>query len=83
VPEPVDTQAAGPSLAELARAGAEILDAVERIETQAARGRATFADDELAQNAVIRIDVDLVWSAAQNDLPKLGAQIRAILNEIS
>jgi uncharacterized protein with HEPN domain len=25
------------------------------------------------------IDVDLVWSVAQNDLPKLGAQVRAIV----
>jgi uncharacterized protein with HEPN domain len=24
------------------------------------------------------IDVDLVWSVAQNDLPKLGAQVRAV-----
>jgi uncharacterized protein with HEPN domain len=28
------------------------------------------------------IDVDLVWSVAQNDLPKLGAQVRAIVNEL-
>ena len=96
----------------------DILDAVERIEAQAARGHAAFAGDELAQTAVIRwveiigeatrglteelrqahpqvpwrqmvamrnvlihgyfdIDVDLVWSVAQNDLPKLGAQVRA------
>jgi uncharacterized protein with HEPN domain len=102
----------------------DILDAIERIEAQAARGRATFAGDELAQNAVIRwveiigeaarglseelrqahpevpwrqmiamrnvlihgyfdIDVDLVWSVAQNDLPKLGAQVRAIVGELS
>ena len=98
----------------------DILEAVERIEVQAARGRSTFADEELAQTAVIRwieiigeaargvsaelrqeypevpwrrmvamrnvlihgyfdIDVDLVWSVAQNDLPKLEAQIRAII----
>jgi uncharacterized protein with HEPN domain len=98
----------------------DILEAVERIEVQAARGHATFVDDELAQTAVVRwveiigeaargltdelrqahpevpwrqivamrnvlihgyfdIDVDLVWSVAQNDLPKLGAQIRAIV----
>jgi uncharacterized protein with HEPN domain len=62
----------------------DILDAVERIEAQASRGRAAFAGDELAQTAVIRwvgidIDVDLVWSVAQNDLPKLGAQVRAIV----
>ena len=98
----------------------DILEAVERIEVQAARGRSTFADEELAQTAVIRwieiigeaargvieelrqaypevpwrrmvamrnvlihgyfdIDVDLVWSVAQNDLPKLAAQVRAIL----
>ena len=25
------------------------------------------------------IDVDLAWSVAQNDLPKLGAQVRAIV----
>ena len=29
------------------------------------------------------IDVDLVWSVAQNDLPKLGAQVRAIVEELS
>jgi uncharacterized protein with HEPN domain len=44
----------------------DILDAIERIEAQAARGRTTFAGDELAQN----------------DLPKLGAQVRAIVNEL-
>jgi uncharacterized protein with HEPN domain len=32
----------------------DILEAVERIEAQAARGRAAFADDELVQTAVIR-----------------------------
>jgi uncharacterized protein with HEPN domain len=98
----------------------DILDAVERIEAQAARGRASFAEDEVAQTAVIRwveivgeaarglteelrqahpevpwrqlvamrnvlvhgyfdVDVDLVWSVAQNDLPKLGTQVRAIV----
>jgi uncharacterized protein with HEPN domain len=98
----------------------DILDAVERIEVQAARGHVAFADDELAQTAVIRwveiigeatrglteelrrahpavpwrqmvamrnvlihgyfdIDVDLVWSVAQNDIPQLGAQVRAIV----
>jgi uncharacterized protein with HEPN domain len=102
----------------------DILEAVERIEAQAARGRAAFADDELVQTAVIRwveiigeatrgltddlrqthpevpwrqmvamrnvlihgyfdIDVDLVWSVARNDLPKLGAQIRAIADQLS
>jgi uncharacterized protein with HEPN domain len=102
----------------------DILEAVERIETQVARGRAAFADDQLAQTAVIRwveiigeaaravtdqlrqahpevpwrqmvamrnvlihgyfdIDVDLVWSVAQNDLSKLGAQVRAIVGELS
>ena len=102
----------------------DILEAVERIEEQATRGRAAFADDELVQTAVVRwveiigeatrgltdelrrahpqvpwrqmvamrnvlihgyfdIDVDLVWSVAQNDLPKLGAQIRAIVGELS
>ena len=29
------------------------------------------------------IDVDLVWSVAHNDLPKLGAQVRAIVGELS
>ena len=98
----------------------DILEAIERIEVQAARGRAIFAGEELAQAAVIRwieilgeaargvtaelreahpevpwrrmvamrnvlihgyfdIDVDLVWSVAQHDLPKLGAQVRAIV----
>jgi uncharacterized protein with HEPN domain len=29
------------------------------------------------------IDVDLVWSVAENDLPKLAAQIRAIVEEMA
>jgi uncharacterized protein with HEPN domain len=101
----------------------DILEAIERIEVQAARGRDAFAGDELAQTAVIRwveiigeaarglteelrranpevpwrqmvamrnvlihgyfdVDVDLVWSVAENDLPKLGAQIRAIVDQL-
>jgi uncharacterized protein with HEPN domain len=101
----------------------DILEAIERIEAQAARGRLTFAGEELAQAAVIRwieiigeaargvtaelreahpevpwrrmvamrnvlihgyfdIDVDLVWSVAENDLPKLHAQIRAIVDQL-
>ena len=101
----------------------DILESVERIETQAARGRAAFTDDEVAQSAVVRwveiigeaarglteelrqmhpevpwrqmvamrnvlihgyfdIDVELVWSVAENDLPKLAAQIRAIVEEM-
>jgi uncharacterized protein with HEPN domain len=100
----------------------DILEAVDRIEAQAARGRAAFAGDELTQTAVIRwievigeaargvsaelraghpelpwrqmvamrnvlihgyfdIDVDLVWSVVQNDLPKLAAQVRSIVDE--
>jgi uncharacterized protein with HEPN domain len=83
----------------------DILDAVERIEAQAAVirwveiiGEATRGlTEELRQahpqvpwrqmvamrNVLIHgyfdIDVDLVWSVAQNDLPKLGAQVRAIV----
>jgi uncharacterized protein with HEPN domain len=101
----------------------DILESIQRIEAQAARGRVAFADDELAQTAVVRwveiigeaarglteelrqahpevpwrqmiamrnvlihgyfdIDVDLVWSVADNDLPKLAAQIRAIVKEV-
>jgi uncharacterized protein with HEPN domain len=102
----------------------DMLEAIERIEAQAARGRSFLASEELAQAAVIRwieiigeaargvtdelreahpevpwrrmvamrnvlihgyfdIDVDLVWSVAQNDLPRLEAQIRAILSGMS
>jgi uncharacterized protein with HEPN domain len=32
----------------------DILESVERIEAQAARGRAAFTDDEVAQSAVVR-----------------------------
>jgi uncharacterized protein with HEPN domain len=101
-----------------------MLEAIERIEAQAARGRSFLTSEELAQAAVIRwieiigeaargvtdelreahpevpwrrmvamrnvlihgyfdIDVDLVWSVAQNDLPRLEAQIRAILSGMS
>jgi uncharacterized protein with HEPN domain len=28
------------------------------------------------------IDVDLVWSVAQNDVPKVGAQVRAIVESM-
>jgi uncharacterized protein with HEPN domain len=70
----------------------DILEAVDRIEAQAARGRAAFAGDELTwrqmvamRNVLIHgyfdIDVDLVWSVVQNDLPKLAAQVRAIVDE--
>jgi uncharacterized protein with HEPN domain len=102
----------------------DILEAVERVEAQAARGRAAFAADELAQTAVIRwveiigeaarglseglrqahpevpwrqmvamrnvlihgyfdIDVDLVWSVAENDLPKLRAQVQAVVDDLA
>jgi uncharacterized protein with HEPN domain len=101
----------------------DILQAIERIEVQAARGRSTFAGEELAQTAVVRwieiigeaaggltaelreahpgvpwrqmvamrnvlihgyfdIDVDLVWSVAETDLPKLQAQIQAIVESM-
>jgi uncharacterized protein with HEPN domain len=101
----------------------DILDAIDRIEAQAARGRTAFAGDELAQTAVIRwieiigeatrglteelrrahpeipwrqmiamrnvlihgyfdVDLELVWSVAENDLPKLHAQIRAIVDQL-
>jgi uncharacterized protein with HEPN domain len=102
----------------------DILEAIERIEGQAARGRSAFAHEELAQAAVIRwievigeaargvtaelreahpevpwrrmvamrnvlihgyfdIDVDLVWSVAENDLPKLRAQVQAIVEDLA
>ena len=41
----------------------DILEAVERIEVQAARGRSTFADEELAQTAVIRW-IEIIGEAA-------------------
>jgi uncharacterized protein with HEPN domain len=66
--EPVGTQAAGPSMAELARLRAQILAVAARH----ARSHGYFD-----------IDIDLVWSVAQNDLPKLGAQVRAIVGELS
>jgi uncharacterized protein with HEPN domain len=43
----------------------DILDAVDRIDSQVTRGRDIF-----------------VWSVAENDLPKLGAQIRAIIDQL-
>lgn len=101
----------------------DILEAVDRIEAQAARGHAAFTDDELIQTAVIRwieiigeaargvtgelrdahpelpwrqmvamrnvlvhgyfdVDVDLVWSVVENDLPKIATQIRAIVDSL-
>jgi uncharacterized protein with HEPN domain len=57
----------------------DILEAIERIEAQAARGRSAFARDELAQTA----DLDLIWSVARNDLPKLEAQIRGLVEELA
>jgi uncharacterized protein with HEPN domain len=101
----------------------DILEAIERIELQADRGRAAFDEDELAQTAIIRwieiigeavrglsndvrqahsevpwrqmvamrnilvhgyfdIDTDLVWSVVKNDLPKLEAQIRSVVDDV-
>ena len=54
----------------------DILDAADRIEGQVDRGRLAFAGDDIAQT------VDLVWSVAENDLPRLGAQIRAIVDQL-
>lgn len=51
----------------------DILESIQRIEAQAARGRAAFAADELAQTAVVR------WVEI---IGKLGAQIRAIMEEV-
>ena len=42
----------------------DILEAVERIEGQAVRGRAASADDDLAQTAVIRW-VEIIGEAAR------------------
>jgi len=53
----------------------DILEAIERIELQATRGRAAFDQDELAQTAI-------VWSVVKNDLPKLAVQVRSIVEEM-
>jgi uncharacterized protein with HEPN domain len=42
----------------------DILESVERIEAQTVRGRDAFADDELAQTAVIRW-VEIIGEAAR------------------
>jgi uncharacterized protein with HEPN domain len=39
--------------------------------------------EERAIHGYFDMDVDLVWSVAQNDLPELGAQVRAIVGELS
>jgi uncharacterized protein with HEPN domain len=61
----------------------DILESVERIEAQAARGRAAFAMRNVLIHGYFDIDVDLVWSVAENDLPKLAAQVRAIVEEMA
>ena len=40
-------------------------------------------DENVLIHGYFDIDVDLVWSVAQNDLPKLGAQVRAIVDVLS
>jgi uncharacterized protein with HEPN domain len=74
----------------------DILESVERIEAQAARGlteelrrahpevpwRQMVAMRNVLIHGYFDIDVDLIWSVAENDLPKLGAQIRAVLEEL-
>jgi Nucleotidyltransferase domain len=67
----------------------DFLESVERIEAQAARGRAAFAADEVAQTAVVRW-VETIGEAARGlteELrrahPKLAAQVRAIVEEMA
>jgi uncharacterized protein with HEPN domain len=60
-----------------------LLEAIERIEAQAARGRTPFVGEELVQTSVIRW-IESIGKAVRglsDELPKLGAQIGAILNE--
>ena len=53
----------------------DILDAIDRIEAQAARGRDAFAGDEVAQTAVIRW-VEIIGEAARGLTEELRAVVR-------
>jgi uncharacterized protein with HEPN domain len=52
----------------------DILESVERIEAQAARGRAAFTDDEVAQSAVVRW-VEIIGEAARGLTKSCGRRI--------
>ena len=52
----------------------DILEAIERIEMQAARGRSTFAAEELAQAAVIRW-IEIIGEAARGSPTNFGRHI--------
>jgi predicted nucleotidyltransferase len=96
--EPVDTQAAGPSMAELARVRAEILAAAARhgatnvrVFGSVARGDADATSDvdflvdfEPGRSLLdILESVERIEAQAARGRAKLGAQIRAIVGEMS
>lgn len=101
----------------------DMLEAIERIEKYAPRGRQAFDDDELLQTHFVhylqvfgeaafklppelrdqhpevpwddiigmrhilvhdyfRVDLDLVWSVVQNDLPALKGKLQSILRNL-
>ena len=66
---------------------ADILEAIDRAQRYAVRGRRAFEDDELIQarnwlvHAYFQADLALVWSVAHNDLPGLRKAVVDLLEE--
>lgn len=66
---------------------ADILEAIDRAQRYAVRGRRAFEDDELIQarnrlvHAYFQADLALVWSVVENDLPGLRKAVVDLLEE--
>lgn len=66
---------------------ADILEAIDRAQRYAVRGRRAFEDDELIQarnwlvHAYFQADLALVWSVVHNDLPGLRKAVVDLLEE--
>jgi len=55
----------------------DILEAIDRAQRYAARGRAVYEGDEL----IFQADLALVWSVVENDLPSLRKAVADLLDE--
>jgi uncharacterized protein with HEPN domain len=58
----------------------DILEAIDRAQRYAARGRAAYEGDELV-HAYCQADLALVWSVVENDLPSLRKAVADLLDE--
>jgi uncharacterized protein with HEPN domain len=58
----------------------DILEAIERIDRYAIRGREAFEHDELIQNRITH-QLQIIGSVVDRDLGKLQSDVKAILDE--